>query len=231
MNSKLLLILITITILSSCTTSYKTGQTPDDVYFSPVRYQRYDTIQNKNNGDNTVYNGTSNDYDRGYRVNHRRWRRYHDYDYNDYSYYPNGTGTTVYLDPKTGKSTTYTQPRRVNPGAYKRNPPPTVNIKTGQPERTQSTSQTRTFRTTTQSNTQGTGVGNFLRRVFEPGNNSSSGTYGNSNNSTNGNSTTTNTNSTNNSNNSNTNSGSSGTSGSGGSTGSSTTVPVRKFGN
>ncbi len=38
MNSKLLLISISIITLASCSTAYKTGQTPDDVYYSPVRY-------------------------------------------------------------------------------------------------------------------------------------------------------------------------------------------------
>ena len=30
---------LTVAVFSSCTTAYKTGQTPDDVYFSPVRQQ------------------------------------------------------------------------------------------------------------------------------------------------------------------------------------------------
>jgi uncharacterized membrane protein YgcG len=39
MNRQILLLAITAAALSSCTTAYKTGQTPDDVYFSPVRPQ------------------------------------------------------------------------------------------------------------------------------------------------------------------------------------------------
>lgn len=39
MNSKILLLALTVAVLSSCTTSYKTGQTPDDVYYSPVKPQ------------------------------------------------------------------------------------------------------------------------------------------------------------------------------------------------
>ena len=37
MNSKFLLIPFSIITLASCSTAYKTGQTPDDVYYSPVR--------------------------------------------------------------------------------------------------------------------------------------------------------------------------------------------------
>jgi len=39
MQRQILLLAITAAALSSCTTAYKTGQTPDDVYFSPTRPQ------------------------------------------------------------------------------------------------------------------------------------------------------------------------------------------------
>jgi uncharacterized membrane protein YgcG len=39
MKRQILLLVITAAALSSCTTAYKTGQTPDDVYFSPTRPQ------------------------------------------------------------------------------------------------------------------------------------------------------------------------------------------------
>ena len=39
MKRQILLLAITAAALSSCTTAYKTGQTPDDVYFSPARPQ------------------------------------------------------------------------------------------------------------------------------------------------------------------------------------------------
>ena len=39
MKRQILLLAITAAALSSCTTAYKTGQTPDDVYFSPTRPQ------------------------------------------------------------------------------------------------------------------------------------------------------------------------------------------------
>ena len=37
MNTKLILLTASIAAFSSCSTMYKTGQTPDDVYFSPTR--------------------------------------------------------------------------------------------------------------------------------------------------------------------------------------------------
>ena len=44
MNSKLLLFVIVAVTACSCSTAYKSGQTPDDVYYSPVR-----TVEEDNN--------------------------------------------------------------------------------------------------------------------------------------------------------------------------------------
>jgi len=60
MNTKLLLIPLIVAGFASCSTAYKTAQTPDDVYFSPARpvndYVRSDNEENRN-----VYNGESSD--------------------------------------------------------------------------------------------------------------------------------------------------------------------------
>ena len=45
MNSKILLLALFVAALSSCTTAYKTGQTPDDVYYSPARPQGEEYVQ------------------------------------------------------------------------------------------------------------------------------------------------------------------------------------------
>ena len=37
MYAKILLIALSVAAFSSCSTAYKSGQTPDDVYYSPVR--------------------------------------------------------------------------------------------------------------------------------------------------------------------------------------------------
>ncbi len=39
MKTPVLLLALSVLIFSSCTTAYKSGQTPDDVYYSPVREQ------------------------------------------------------------------------------------------------------------------------------------------------------------------------------------------------
>ena len=211
MNSKLLLILLIIAGFSSCTTAYKTGQTPDDVYFSPGR-PLYDNVQTRKDKETTVYNSSSGYYNTRLQINTRRWRRYYGYDNNCYQDYD---GNLVYYDIKTGKAAPYVGPRKVNLGAYKKNPPAAINIKTGKPENESSTN-VRTFKPRAQSTSSGTGVGNFLREVFTGNNNSSSGNGNSGNgNSGNGNAGTKTT-------------GGSSTSGSGSHT---TTVPVRKFGN
>ena len=201
MNIKLLLILL-IAGFGSCTTAYKTGQTPDDVYYSPVHPERYDSISTRHESDNTVYNGTpSNTYD-DRRYHSRRWRRDHYYDYDQ--------DNTVYIDPKTGKRPTYSAPRKVNTGAYKKNSPTTINPKTGKPD-SKGSINTRVFKDNSSSkSSSGTAVGNFLREVFSAGNNSSSGS---------------------NSSNTQSSGNSSGSGNSGSKSPGSNTAPVRKFGN
>lgn len=85
-----LAVAVTLT-LGSCTTAYKTGQTPDDVYFSPVRSQdEYVTI---NQREDNEYRG--NDYygDRYIRMrmlNRNRWSVLDDYYFDNpyaYNYY------------------------------------------------------------------------------------------------------------------------------------------------
>jgi hypothetical protein len=39
MNTKIMILALSVTALTSCSTAYKMGQTPDDVYFSPAREQ------------------------------------------------------------------------------------------------------------------------------------------------------------------------------------------------
>src|SRR4029079_12227840 len=48
MRSAILLLVLSAAILGSCTSAYETGQTPDDVYFSPERPQdKYVTVQDE----------------------------------------------------------------------------------------------------------------------------------------------------------------------------------------
>ena len=220
MQPKTLLIALSVLAISSCSTAYKTGQTPDDVYFSPApAYKDYVRSENKEN--NTVYNTdvyNTEDREIRRRINNRRYRRYDDrYNYpygnnNGYNNYP-----PVYTDPKT-TNTNSSQPRKYNLGVYKNTPPSNTTTNTdpklGTQQNTGTTSTpVRKFDNTSNN---GSGVGNFIRKVLSGSGNEGSNNSSSQNNS-NSNSSSNNTKSSNN--NSNTNSSNS----------NSSNVPVRKF--
>jgi hypothetical protein len=88
MTSKILLPLAVVLVLSSCSTAYKAGQTPDDVYYSPVntakqqereeRQRQYEEYQVRQEDDQ---------YLRMKVRNRNRWSNLDDYDYwNDSRY-------------------------------------------------------------------------------------------------------------------------------------------------
>ncbi|HUR10211.1 MAG TPA: hypothetical protein VM012_02510 [Flavitalea sp.] len=95
MKSTILPLAIAALALGSCTTTYRAGQTPDDVYYSPAR-EKDAYVQVENNRDN--YRTESyRDYDDAYvpsddrwlrmRVRNRsRWSAFDEYDWNDYRY-------------------------------------------------------------------------------------------------------------------------------------------------
>ena len=86
--------IIGIAALSSCASAYRTGQTPDDVYYSPGRpgAAYVNTDQQKRDGRGSYSQGRG-DYasydDRWLRMrvgNRYRWSAFDDYDWNDYRY-------------------------------------------------------------------------------------------------------------------------------------------------
>ena len=93
MKSSILLLALTAAAFSSCTTAYKTGQTPDDVYYSPARpqeeYVRVDKKQDQYKRGSDYY---TDDYyeDRFLRMrmtNRYGWSALDDYYfYNAYAY-------------------------------------------------------------------------------------------------------------------------------------------------
>ena len=209
MNFKPLLILFVIAGLSSCTTAYKIGQTPDDVYYSPAPPQNeYVTTRNEEER-NDYYTSSSEDREIRRRINNRRLRVYNDYDYgynyptsypsvyispygyNSYPYGYNSYGYNyyspysynyypVYVYPKTRLAPTYVGPRKYNLGTY--TPTSTLstntrsgNINTG----ARGNAPVRTFTKPPANN--GSGVGNFIRKVFSPTNNSGSSNRSNDN--------------------------------------------------
>ena len=240
MKINFLLLTIITAAITSCSTSYKTGQTPDDVYYSPARLQtdevRRDRDEN-NTVDNTVYTSPE-DREIRRRVHSRRYRRYDDR-YN----YPYGYNGPVYGNPKTGTTQNTSEPRKTNLGAYtpKSTTPDSASAtnskfgKTGTIIRT--TNPVRTFNNSNSSSTnKGTTVGNAIRKIFSTDNGNYN--YNNNNNSNNSNSSPSrtfdnsnnNSSSSNNSSNSSNNSRSSSTSTPSSSSSSSTSAPVRTFG-
>jgi len=86
MRTSILLLFLLAVIFSSCTSAYKSGQTPDDVYYSPQRMQDdYLTTNDNNEG---YYPGNNPDYDDNYlrmKVQDRAlWSTLDDW----YPYYP-----------------------------------------------------------------------------------------------------------------------------------------------
>jgi hypothetical protein len=97
MKPSILLLALTAAAFSSCTSAYKAGQTPDDVYYSPARPQaEYVRVEKQ---DDRYYRGSDDYYeDRFLRMrlqNRYRWSAlddyyfYNTYAYNPYGYYSN----------------------------------------------------------------------------------------------------------------------------------------------
>lgn len=142
MKSKILLLAVSVAALSSCTTAYKTGQTPDDVYYSPLRPEE-EYVQ-RSSDDDRRYSGDQSYYEDQYlRMKVRNRYRWADMDdpyyysnrYNYTSYYngyfnnpwtPNAYWNTYYnpychgyviFNPKGSIATTYS-PRIFNLNTY-----------------------------------------------------------------------------------------------------------------
>jgi hypothetical protein len=92
MKSKLMLLAVAVAALGSCTTMYKTGQTPDDVYFSPARSygEAVAETNQRPSSDDEYYNYTGDDRMIRMGINDSRWRYLNnDYSFSPYSYYNN----------------------------------------------------------------------------------------------------------------------------------------------
>ena len=106
MNSRILLTLIAAVIFSSCSTMYKSGQTPDDVYYSPGQerggYVSTDDDRNDNGYDN--HTDVSSRYLRMKSINRDRWSSFDDdFNYwNDYRWNNPYMMNTWYSRPSFG---------------------------------------------------------------------------------------------------------------------------------
>jgi len=238
MKSAILLLAFTAAAASftGCTSAYKTGQTPDDVYFSPATPEN-EYVQQDNREDDRYTRRDDQYYEDRYlhmKIRDRyRWSELDDWYYNDYryrynvyvgccfcqdswspysawnSYYNPYYHNYIVVNPKT--SYTYTRPRTFNLNTYNNNSAGTnrnfVNLKN-----TPSGSTSNSYNNEPRGRSdKGTNTGNFLRNIFS-GNNTSSSVSSNSS-----------------SNSSSHNSSSSSSSSSGSSHSSSSSAPVRKF--
>jgi hypothetical protein len=174
MQSKILLLALSVAAFSSCSTAYKTGQTPDDVYYSPVR-----VIKEKKEvqREEQRYEKTNSDYEITMGIRDRRWRDFRDdyeYDNSPYNYcYCNCKTTGYYYNPYYYPWAIYTTnttfstpvnstPRMVNLNAYNG-----YNSKVAAGK----TNSTATFSNSSQynnSNRSGSRLGNILRQTIEP---------------------------------------------------------------
>ncbi len=219
MNIKLLLIAIATVSVTSCSTAYKSGQTPDDVYYSPAR-----AIEENYNRNEVEYR-TDNYEDRAIRMSARdpRWRyidldydyRYDPYRYGyNYGYYynPYYYNRPVYLPGYVIVNPKNTTPRTTSLGSYNNTRLVSTDAKSGQTRWINSREYINNSNDSRKNN-------NFTRRILTPVfNNSNDNNSGRSNSSNNNNTRTYNPSSSNNNSSSrNSSSESSGSSSSGGS--------------
>ena len=208
MRSAILLLVLSAAILGSCTSAYKTGQTPDDVYFSPERPQdKYVTVRDQ---DEDRYQG--NDYydDQYLRMkvhNRMMWSELDDpYFYNPaysytYSYYNNWsnawnpyTSWNYYYNPycspviyTTKTATAYNRPRVFNLNTYNNSQTNSNYTKGSILNNNNYNYSGKPVRIVgyTPSNSSGnnnssSGAGNFLRNIFNSSSNSGSSSNNNS---------------------------------------------------
>jgi hypothetical protein len=129
MKSKFLLFAIVALAITSCSTAYKSGQTPDDVYYSPARFEENKDDDNKDDKQDQV-NQTAEDRRVRQTIRDRRWRDLDEYDYtyNNSPYnhcYCNCTNYGYYYNPYYNSAPIYstttiknTTPRKINLSSY-----------------------------------------------------------------------------------------------------------------
>jgi uncharacterized membrane protein YgcG len=193
MKTAILLFVVCAAAFSSCTTAYKTGQTPDDVYYSPVRPQQQEDNIQKEEKKETAYNDEYYD-DRYLRMkvrNHYRWNDLNDwYNYDRYSYnynyyygsYNNPYNSwnyyynpyccchtnNIYSNPKVAINNPVTRPHNFSLGGYTNNSYNNTNSNTNSKRVYSNTYNTNN------SNTNSKGFSNTVRTIFERNDNNSS---------------------------------------------------------
>ncbi|TMI61622.1 MAG: hypothetical protein E6H07_19085 [Bacteroidetes bacterium] len=208
MKSSILLLALATVAFSSCTTAYKTGQTPDDVYYSPARPVDHDEYVRVEDDNDREYRYDEYYYDDRYLrmkvQNRNRWNELDDWYYFDryrYSYYnssywgnpwsPNTYWNNYYnpysqnyvvVNPKSNYASS--RPRTFNLNTYNNNNNLLSNkgyTTSGSGVRTAAGNPKINTGTSSYNNNNSSSRGGVLRDIFSGGSNSSSS--GSSNNS------------------------------------------------
>ncbi|MEO6584372.1 MAG: hypothetical protein ABIO05_08610 [Ferruginibacter sp.] len=119
MNFKILLFAVSAAAIASCSTAYKSGQTPDDVYFSPAK-KVVEKTGKQQDEEEYVSNESIEEREMRMRIRDRRWRDLNnDVSCNcscDYTPYKYGANYGYYYNPYYYRYPVYTNsPVYVNP--------------------------------------------------------------------------------------------------------------------
>jgi len=201
MKSAILLLAVFAAAFSSCTTAYKTGQTPDDVYYSPVKPQQdQEYVQKEDSRENTYSDEAYDDRYLRMKVRNRyRWNTLNDwyyYDrysygynyyygsynnpYNAWNYYYNlyccchSNNMNMYSNPKVAFIKPEAKPHNFNLGGYTNNTYSNTNSGTG-------SKRVYTNTNTNNNNNNSNGLSKTIRTIFERSNNNNSSSGSNSN--------------------------------------------------
>ena len=191
MKTKLFVLAVSVAAFSSCSTMYKTGQTPDDVYYSPARtYTEGQQVNKEEARQEQVKNYSSED--RAIRMGITDYRyRYlnNDYGYSPYTFYDRHPYYGNYYSGNYYNydyNHSYYNDYYYNPyyNAYPIYVTPAIHIKNSTPRMTNLNGYTHHYnntngplmsipavRPTTNPTGRSSGLGNILNKVFTPSTN------------------------------------------------------------
>lgn len=206
MKTNLIILAIFLVAFSSCATMYKSGQTPDDVYYSPARSfgeavattkrePANDEYYNNNGEDRMIRMGITdyrwrylnNDYSYSpyaYYNNYNNYNNYSSYGghgyYNNYNPYYSNFYSNYYYNPYYSPYPVYITPA----GTIKNSTPRMTNLSgynqhynnTNSPIMSVPANRPRPYNN---SNGRVSGLGNALNKVFSPSNNNNNNSYNN----------------------------------------------------
>lgn len=180
MNLKILLFVLFAAGISSCSSIYKSGQTPDDVYYSPARPVEARPEGNEKTDEVRTIRRGYQDRQIVMRIHDPRWRNFYDdydayydpyrYGYNcGYYYNPYYYPSPVYISGAVFTNPKNTTPRMTNLGSYNYSNMVVVNQKSGN---TRLILSTRPYNNSNHSN-------DYIRRIITPvpNNNSNNNRY------------------------------------------------------